>query len=157
MSARVSPKPAEVIRALYGDWSHGDFGSSVAVFHPDVLFKSADHEHPVRGLTAMATAIGDILSTVNEWTLHLEDLIEDGEHVLVRERQHAIGRTSALPLTTLHVAFRVKDARVTEALWFENREDAVASRDRRRAQATGLGPATSGVTDRPSPPRSRLC
>ena len=128
MSPPVSPQPAEVIRALYGDWSHGDFGSSVDVFHPDVLFKSAVHENPVRGLTAMATAIGDILSTVNEWTLHLEDLIEDGEHVLVRERQLAIGRTSGLPLTTtLHVAFRVKDARVTEALWFENREDAAAA------------------------------
>jgi ketosteroid isomerase-like protein len=128
MAPRVSPTPAEVVRALYGDWSHGDFASSVDVFHTDVLFKSAVHEKPVRGLVAMATSIGDILSTVNEWTLHLEDLIEDGEHVLVRERQHAIGRTSGLPLTTtLHVAFRVRDAKVTEALWFENRADAVAA------------------------------
>ena len=128
MSPRVSPKPAEVVRALYGDWSQGDFVSSVDVFHPDVLFKSAVHEKPVHGLEAMATSISDILSTVNEWTLHLEDLIEDGEHVLVRERQHAIGRTSGLPLTTtLHVAFRVKDAQVTEALWFEDRDDAVAA------------------------------
>jgi ketosteroid isomerase-like protein len=128
MSHQASPQPAEVIRALYGDWSNGDFGSSVDVFHPDVLFKSAVHENPVRGLTAMAVSIGDILSTVNEWTLHLEDLIEDGEHVLVRERQLATGRTSGLPLTTtLHVAFRVQDAHVTEALWFEDRDDAVAA------------------------------
>ena len=128
MSPRVSPKPAEVVRALYGDWSQGDFASSVDVFHPDVLFKSAVDENPVRGLEAMATSIRDILSTVSEWTLHLEDLIEDGEHVLVRERQHAIGRTSGLPLiTTLHVAFRVNDAQVTEALWFENRDDAAAA------------------------------
>jgi ketosteroid isomerase-like protein len=128
MSPRVSPNSAEVVRALYGDWSQGDFASSADVFHPDVLFKSAVHENPVRGLEAMATSIRDILSTVNVWTLHLEDLIEDGEHVLVRERQHAIGRTSGLPLTTtLHVAFRVKDAQVTEALWFENRDDAVAA------------------------------
>jgi ketosteroid isomerase-like protein len=115
-------------RTKYGDWSQGDFASSVDVFHPDVLFKSAVHENPVRGLEAMATSIRDILSTVNEWTLHLEDLIEDGEHVLVRERQLAVGRTSGLPLTTmLHVAFRVKDAQVTEALWFEHRDDAVAA------------------------------
>ncbi len=53
MSPRVPPKPAEVVRALYGDWSQGDFSSSVAVFHPDVLFKSAVHENPVRGLEAI--------------------------------------------------------------------------------------------------------
>ena len=68
MSPRASPKPAEVVRALYGEWSQGDFSSSVDVFHPDVLFKSAVHEHPVRGLEAMATSISDILSTVNTFS-----------------------------------------------------------------------------------------
>jgi ketosteroid isomerase-like protein len=128
MSPRVSQTPAEVVRALYGGWSEGNFAASAAVFHPDVLFKSAVDENPVRGLEAVATSIGDILSTVSEWRLHLEDLVEDGEHVVVRERQHAIGRTSGLPLTTtLHVAFKVSNAQVTEALWFENREDALAA------------------------------
>jgi ketosteroid isomerase-like protein len=128
MRPQGSAKPADVVRALYGDWSKGNFGSSVDVFHPDVLFKSAVDELPVRGLQAMAASIGDILTTVDEWTLHLEDLIADGEHVVVRERQHAVGRTSGLPLTTiLHVAFRVRDAQVTEALWFENRDDALAA------------------------------
>src|ERR1044072_6127348 len=128
MCPAVSPRPAEGGRALSGELSKGDFASSVNVFHPDVLFKSAVDEKPVRGLEAMAKSIGVILSTVNEWTLHLEHLIEHGEHVVVRERQHAIGRGSGLPLTTtLHVAFKVRDAQVTEALWFENRDDAVAA------------------------------
>jgi ketosteroid isomerase-like protein len=138
MAPRVSGKPAEVVRGLYGDWSEGNFASSVDVFHPDVLFKSAVDDTPVRGVEAMATSIRDILSTVNEWTLHLEDLIEDGEHVVVRERQHAIGRTSRLPLiTTLHVAFRVRDAQVTEALWFENRDDAIAAAGITGSQTAG--------------------
>jgi ketosteroid isomerase-like protein len=95
MCPAVSPRPAEVVRALYGEWSEGDFASSVNVFRPDVLFKSAVDEKPVRGLEALARSIGDILSTVNEWTLHLEDLIEHGEHVVVRERQHAISGEAA--------------------------------------------------------------
>jgi len=124
----MSQKPAEVVRALYGDWSEGNFAASAAAFHPEVLFKSAVDETPVRGLEAVATSIGDILSTVSEWTLHLEDLVEDGEYVVVRERQNAVGRTSGLPLTTtLHVAFKVSDAQVTEALWFEKRDDALAA------------------------------
>ena len=60
--------------------------------------------------------------------MHLEELIEDGEHVVVRENQHAVGRASGLPLdTTLYVAFKVRDGQVVEALWFENSDEALAA------------------------------
>jgi ketosteroid isomerase-like protein len=134
----MSGKPAELIRSLYADWSQGDFASSADVFHPDVLYKAAIDERPVHGLAAMAESIRDILSTVSEWTLHLEALNEDGEHVVVREHQHAVGRTSGLPLdTTLYVAFTVREGQVVEALWFENSDEALA--------AAGMSEAVSSL------------
>ncbi|MGH2952364.1 MAG: nuclear transport factor 2 family protein [Solirubrobacterales bacterium] len=124
----MSSKPAELIRSLYGDWSQGDFASSADAFHPNVLFKAAIDERPVQGRAAMAESIRDIISTASEWTLHLEELIEEGEHVVVREHQHAVGRGSGLPLeTTLYVAFKVRDGQVVEALWFENSNEALAA------------------------------
>jgi ketosteroid isomerase-like protein len=117
---------AAVIRGLYAEWTRGNMDAVVEYLAPDVIFKSVTIINPARGHDGVRGLHSDILSTVSDWSIEIEELIESGDRVFVRERQRAVGRQSGAPLdATYYAAFRVRDGLITEGFWFHNRADAL--------------------------------
>jgi ketosteroid isomerase-like protein len=119
--------PAAVIRETYAKWARGNMHGFAEYIAPDVIFRSpATMGKPVHGHDGVRGLLSDILSTVSDWSIELEELIESGDRVFVRERQRALGRKSGVPLdVTYYAAFLVRDGLITEGFWFDNRADAL--------------------------------
>jgi ketosteroid isomerase-like protein len=118
--------PAAVIREIYAEWARGHMDVVAEYVAPDVIFRSTTTDKPARGHDGVRGLLSDILSTVSDWTMELEELIESGDRVFVRERHRAVGRQSGAPIdATYYAAFRVRDGLITEGFWFHNRADAL--------------------------------
>ena len=118
--------PAAVIREVYAEWERGNMDAVAQYVAPDVIFRSTTTDKPVHGHDGVLGLLSDIQSAVSDWTMELEELIESGDRVFVRERHRAVGRKSGAPLdATYYAAFLVRDGLITEGFWFHNRADAL--------------------------------
>jgi ketosteroid isomerase-like protein len=123
---------ADLVRAIYADWEHGDY-SSIEWAHPDIEFVAADG--PDRGvstgLAAMVEGWRDFLSVWEGYRFEAKEYRElDGERVLVVIHISARGKASGLELGRMRSQgaslFHIRDGKVTRLVLYWDGQRALA-------------------------------
>ena len=130
----MSRENAEVVRRLYEGWTLGDFGVQMDAYDPSVVLviDYGVDRITATGIENMRTSWREQLTLWDSWsTGPIEDLIEEGDHVVVTHSLQARSRRGLeIALTDAGAAFTFRDGRIVRI---------VATHARAKAlQAVGL-------------------
>ena len=99
----MSEENIETVRAVYENWSEGDFRASVDLFDPHVVLVLPPDFGPdipdasaYLGPEAIATYTRGLLENWADFTMEAEELLAAGDSVLAAVRQRGVGRTSGV-------------------------------------------------------------
>jgi ketosteroid isomerase-like protein len=108
----------ERLRSVYDEWSRGNFNVGLDLFAADVSFRPTVEPKAIRGREGVQEYMAEFLAQWAEYRIVAERFEEDGDTVVVTERQHGIGRGSGVELTTTFYATWVfRDGVVTSVRW----------------------------------------
>jgi ketosteroid isomerase-like protein len=134
MSAEGSSFEQKVahVRELYEAWNRGDLELVLRHLAPEVSWQRRP-THPVpgtyEGRSQVASEVfGTVRDQFTELILEPVEFIEHGDHILVRIRQRATGRSSGVPVTgeLVHV-LRERDGMLVELQGFSTVDEALAA------------------------------
>ena len=104
----MSQENVEVVRAIYGSWSEGDFRASVDLLDPHVVLVLGPEFGPdspdvgtYSGIEAVAAYTRGLLEAWTDFTMEAEEIVGAGDSVLAGARQRGVGSSSGVP-TVLH-------------------------------------------------------
>jgi len=91
---------AERVRRLYDAWNDDDFGAAAAAIHPDVEWRPSGTFPRFRSLYRGREGVHEFWVTMKEawdhFTIHIEQLVEDGDVVVTDVRFDAAGKVSGV-------------------------------------------------------------
>jgi ketosteroid isomerase-like protein len=122
----------DLVRSIYADWEHGNFGS-VEWAHPEIEFVYADGPEPGRwtGLAAMAEAWRARLSAWEDFRFVIDEYREiDDERVLVVVGASGRFRTSGISIEQMGVSMaahvlHMRDWKVVRLVAYWDRDRAL--------------------------------
>lgn len=117
------------LRRTYAQWAEGDFRNDSDLFAPDYSFEPRipGGDRAV-GSGAVATQMRDFLGQWDEFRIDAEEFTEFGDHVLVTERQHGVGKRSGVETEqTFYSVWTFRNGQVTGVRWDVDREQALAA------------------------------
>jgi ketosteroid isomerase-like protein len=120
----VSQANVKAVREVYERWGRGDFGASVELFDPLVLFfvgEGFPDAGTYLGLDRVAEYTRAFLEPWSEITIEAEEIVEAGDSVLVTVRQRGVGRESGA--TTEFRYFHVWSFRGGRVIRLDNLRD----------------------------------
>ena len=127
----MSQENVELVRSILADHERGDFGSAEWA-DPEIEFVIADGPSPGAwtGVTGMAEAWGEFLSTWEEYRTEVEEYRElDGQRVLVLTHRRGRGKTSGLDIERMHAKganlFTVHGGKVSRLVFYWDRQHAL--------------------------------
>jgi hypothetical protein len=126
----MSQENVEVVRRLYEAYAAHDFQTALDLIAPDIEWDlSMRPDGKVyRGREGAIEAVRTWTGTWEAFSFELEELIDAGDQVVVIDRQSGRGKGSGMPLEeSFAVVYTVEAGKVTRAVWFTNREDALAA------------------------------
>ncbi len=96
----MSQERVEIVRAVYEQWSEGDFRASADLLDPHVVLVLGP-EFPDAGMhsgvEAVAAYTRGLLEPWTHFTMEAEEIIAAGDSVLAAVRQRGVGSTSGVP------------------------------------------------------------
>jgi ketosteroid isomerase-like protein len=130
----MSQENVELVRAVYERWSRGDFGASLDLFDPHVLFVLPP-EFPdagtYLGTERIAAYMRGFLEPWQHLAIEAAEFTDAGDSVIAAVRQHGLGRESGIPTELSY--FQVWSFRGPKVIRLEN------FRERAKAlEASGL-------------------
>jgi ketosteroid isomerase-like protein len=87
----------EALREVYAAWAEGDFRAGRDLLADDVQFTPPDEltaRKIVRGREAVARFMSDLLGAFEDFRVEAREFVDEGDRLLVRARQLAVGRAS---------------------------------------------------------------
>jgi ketosteroid isomerase-like protein len=127
---RVGRSVTELVEAAYEALRRRDIEGFLAIVDPDVEFVSLtlETEGAFRGHDGVRRFLTDLLETMPDWDPRAEEIVAEGERVLVRARVRASGARSEVPLDqVMWQAAEVRDEKVVWWRFFRTEEDARAT------------------------------
>ena len=89
----------EIVRGVYERWGNGEFGASLDVFDPLVLFVLGPGFPDEGTYLGFEQVVGYTRGFLEPWTriaIEAEELTEAGDSVLAAVRQHGVGNKSEI-------------------------------------------------------------
>ena len=91
------PEPLEKLKALYEDWSDGDYTGHAEFFHPEMTTETFGMGDPIR-----ADSYEGFVDVMRDWlsawerplTIEAEEFIQSGDRILVLVRWKGRGKES---------------------------------------------------------------
>jgi uncharacterized protein len=124
----MSPTNADVIRRLYAAVSAGDASTAIESADPDLEWISDPRlgMDPVRGRESVHEFFSDTASTFGELELEIEELLEQGDRVLVLLRLSGRGAASgaAFEIRIAHL-WTLRKGKVVRGEGYGNRDEAL--------------------------------
>jgi ketosteroid isomerase-like protein len=130
----MSERNVETVRAVYEQWSEGDFRPSAELFDPHVVLVLSGEfgpDAPDAGAYHGAEAIGAytrdfLLRPWAQLTMEAEEIVATGDSVLVGVHQSGVGRTSGVPTEMRYFTlWSFRGSRVIRIESFRERADAL--------------------------------
>ena len=129
----MTKENVEIVRRVYEGWSRGDF-SEAELFDPEIEFEMVDWPHSgrSRGLAAMRETWLTTLSAWEDFRATPEEVVDNGDNVLVLNHISGRGRGSGADVSALTATvWTVENGRVVRlALYWdtERAREAAAGR-----------------------------
>jgi ketosteroid isomerase-like protein len=128
----VSPEDLEVVRGAYEAFARGDIDGLLESFvAPDVEWRTTPQvmfggTH--RGIDEMRERMTDWTGPFEEFTTEVEEMIDAGDHVVVRHRMHGRGRDSGVEVDLrLWQLVTVRDGKLVRMYDYSSRDEALAA------------------------------
>ena len=123
----MSRENVESLRAVYTEWAKGNFRAGGELFAPDaVLEQIAEPGSVFHGRDAIAGYMREFLAQWSEFRIEAEEFVDEGDVVIVGERQYATGKTSGVATeTTFYSIWTFDDGLVVKVRWELDRESAL--------------------------------
>ena len=131
----MSKQNVEIVRGIYDATARRDAATIHASYRPDVLWSDAGS--PLGELESGGARQGfeELMAWFRTWhsqredfTYTVEELIDAGEYVVAVVTMRGRGKTSgALVEKFQYAVWRLRDGKVSEALWYATLEDARAA------------------------------
>jgi ketosteroid isomerase-like protein len=86
----------EIVGRLIDAWGRRDLQAVLEEMHPQCEVRGIEVRETLRGHDALAAGFRDWFDAFDEFTIHPEDFIADGDRVLVPVRQRARGKGSGV-------------------------------------------------------------
>ena len=88
----------EITRRAYEAFERGDMDAALADADPDFVTYRSDPESEWRGKDGFFEAWADWTEGFTDLSLHAEEFVDAGDHVVARVIQRATGRASGVPV-----------------------------------------------------------
>ena len=95
----MAQREIELLRDLYARWARGDFHGGRELLDADVEFNlgTPDYEAtPARGPGQIEQQMREFLANWTDYRVEAEEFLDAGDRVLVRARQHGLGKHSGV-------------------------------------------------------------
>ncbi len=96
----MSQENVEIVRAIYEQWSDGDFRASLDMLDAHVVFVLGP-EFPEAGayfgIEAVSEYTRGLLEPFTDFTMTAEEIVQVGDSVLAAVHQRGVGSTSGVP------------------------------------------------------------
>jgi ketosteroid isomerase-like protein len=132
----VSPDDLDTVRRAYDAFARGDLDTLKTFLAPDIEWRTT----PDVPFLGNYRGIDDFLRAMNEWTepfdeltTTVEEIIDAGDHAIVRHRMRGRGTDSGAEVDlVLWQVVTVENGRLTRMHDFATREEALADAQTRR-------------------------
>jgi ketosteroid isomerase-like protein len=124
----MSEENVEIVRRMIRAFNDGDYEESLAAFHPEVEFDvSIRPEGRIyRGHAGVIEAIRTWNGTWEDFRAEIEEIMGDGEHVVLIDRQTGRGKGSGVPLNQQTFwLYTLRDGTIVRVKWFATRQEAL--------------------------------
>ena len=116
----------ETVRGLYEEFATGNLRAGADLYAHDVTFMPLVERSTVRGREEVTSYMREFLQQWNDFRIEAEEFTEVGGSVIVKERQHATGKSSGVEMTQAYYAvWSLEDGRIVEMRWEHDRDTAL--------------------------------
>jgi ketosteroid isomerase-like protein len=122
----MSQQNVEIVKRIFARWERGDF-SSVDWADPEIEYVVPGPDPQVhRGIEAMNRSWGEWLEVFEDMTVHLKEIREAGDRVVIDQDFRGRGRGSGIPVDLPGAAvFTFRDGKVIRFAGHTNLESAL--------------------------------
>jgi ketosteroid isomerase-like protein len=121
----------EIVEGLIDAWNRRDLHAALKRMHPQCEVRPVEATETLHGHAGVAAAFRDWFETFEEFTMEAEDLVGQGDRVLVTMRQRARGKGSGLEIEErFYQLFTLRDSKVFRFEEYSEAGDALKALER---------------------------